>query len=121
MSIRGIRPFGPKGPRKSSRKADEYIIKSSRNEKDESPKKSAKRFISVINKKNSIKKKSGRKHVSNREPEKTFYNQIKKKKTLKKRRTVEEKSEIELKRQDGCNTMRVMTKERKVRKRKQYE
>ena len=97
-------------PRKSSRKADEYIIKSSRNEKDESPKKSAKRFISVINKKNSIKKKSGRKHVSNREPEKTFYNQIKRKKTLKKRRTVEEKSEIELKDNNNMNYDKLISK-----------
>ena len=97
-------------PRKSSRKADEYIIKSSRNEKDESPKKSAKRFISVINKKNSIKKKSGRKHVSNREPEKTFYNQIKRKKTFKKRRTVEEKSEIELKDNNNMNYDKLISK-----------
>ena len=64
-------------------------------EKDDT-KKSANKFFPVINKKrNSIKKRLNRRYESNREKEKTFYNQIAIKRNPKKKRTIEEKPEKE--------------------------
>ena len=52
----------------------------------------------MINKKrNSIKKRQGRRHESNREKEKTFYNQLVRNRSLKKKRTIEDKPEKEQK------------------------
>ena len=80
---------------KSARKEEECI--SPRKIEKEDNKKS-KRFFSVINKKrNSIKKRQGRRHESNREKEKTFYNQLVRNRSLKKKRTIEDKPEKEQK------------------------
>ena len=66
-------------------------------EKEET-KKSGNRFFSATNKKrNSTKKRSAKRHESNREKEKTFYNQIAIKRNPKKKRTIEEKPEKEKK------------------------
>ena len=80
---------------KSARKEEE-CISPRKGEKDDNKK--SKRFFSVINKKrNSIKKRQGRRHELNREKEKTFYNQIVRNKSLKKKRTIEDKPEKEQK------------------------
>ena len=68
-----------------------------KNEKEEN-KKSGKRFFSIINKKRiSIKKRPGKRYDSNKEKEKTFYNQIAIKMNPKRKRTLEEKQEKEKK------------------------
>ena len=79
-------------PKKSLKKIEIYTITPKNMNEDRL--KSGKRFLSVINKKrNSIRKRQGRRHETNREQ--TFYNQIIGKKITRKKRTstVEEKAE----------------------------
>ena len=71
-------------PKKSLKKIERYTI-TPKNKNEDRPK-SGRRFFSVINKKrNSIKKRQGRRHETERDQ--TFYNQIIRKRTMRKRRT----------------------------------